>query len=135
MTHKEIAKRIVRVLKREGAVVHRYDASSSNSIYIKVDGGVVGTIRIADHYSTKKRKHLGYRYNLLTQLDEFTFDKDPVRYYYPERDLDIMIGNIVARREAIRKESYGDFIYQQKINQSIHKQRKAPGFWQRAQRV
>jgi hypothetical protein len=133
LTHKEIAKRIIKVLKREGAVVHRYDAFTSNSIYIKIDAGIVGTVRISDHLSNKGRKKLGYRYNLLTNLDEFYVQKEPnVRYFYPTQDLDIMIGNILARREAKLAESHGDFIYQQQIRNEIHKRRKQPGFWQRA---
>lgn len=136
MTHKEIAKRIIRVMKREGAIVHRYDARSSNSIYIKIDAGIVGTIRISDHLSTGGRKKLGYRYNLLTNLNEFHINKVPnVRYFYPTKDLDIMIGNILARREALLSESHGDFIYQQHVRNEIHKRRKQPGFWQRAEIV
>lgn len=136
MTHKEIAKRIIRVMKREGAVIHRYDARSSNSIYIKIDAGLVGTVRISDHLSNGSRKKLGYRYNLLTNLEEFEIQKEPnVRYFYPTKDLDILIGNIVARREALLRESHGEFIYQQQIRNEIHKRRKQPGFWQRAEVV
>lgn len=43
--------------------MHRYDAISTSSIYLKVDWGAGLSIRIADHDGYR---HLNYRYNVDT---------------------------------------------------------------------
>jgi hypothetical protein len=130
VNHKKLASKIIRTLKREGAVIHRYDAHSSNSIYIKIDAGICGSIRISDH---KGKKHLAYRYNLLTNIKEFDVIKEPyVRYFYPADDIDIMIGNIIAYRQEKIAEHHGELFYPHAIHSEMRKRRKQPGFWQRA---
>lgn len=41
-------------------LIHRYDAYSTNSVYLKFDYGVANSLRIADHAG---KKHLAYRFN------------------------------------------------------------------------
>lgn len=38
-------------------LIHRYDAYSTNSVYLKFDYGVANSLRIADHAG---KKHLAY---------------------------------------------------------------------------
>lgn len=45
----------------EGFTVHRYDAYSTSSVYLKLDCGMCNSIRISDH---RGKKHLAYRYNI-----------------------------------------------------------------------
>ena len=49
-------------------IVHRYDAYSTSSIYLKLDYGVACGIRIADHPG-KKKYH--YRFNILKEIRSF----------------------------------------------------------------
>ena len=48
-------------------VIHRYDAYSTNSVYLKFDYGVGNSLRISDH---KGKKHLAYRFNIILDLRE-----------------------------------------------------------------
>ena len=45
-----------------GFIVHRYDAFSTNSVYLKLDYGLSCGIRISDHQGKKK---YSYRFNVL----------------------------------------------------------------------
>ena len=62
MNEKQIAKVLIEELLKLGFVVHRYNAVTTNSIYLKLDFGVCCGIRIADH-SGKKKYH--YRFNVV----------------------------------------------------------------------
>ena len=68
MNEKEMAKILINELSKLGFVIHRYNAVTTNSIYLKLDFGVCCGIRISNH-SGKKKYH--YRFN--AELDEFTF--------------------------------------------------------------
>jgi hypothetical protein len=130
MKPKDAAKRIIQVLKREGVIIQRYDAYSSNSIYLKLDYGACHTIRISDHLG---KKHLKYKYNLLSNLDEFKVKKGPpVQYFHPMSDIDIMIGNILAYRESLISRNHGMFIYGQHVKLQKLRNENNSGFWQQA---
>jgi hypothetical protein len=130
MKPKDAAKRIIQVLKREGVIIQRYDAYSSNSIYLKLDYGACHTIRISDHLG---KKHLKYRYNLLSNIDEFKVKKGPpVQYFHPMSDIDIMVGNILAYREELVARNHGMFIYGQHVKLQKLRNENNSGFWQQA---
>lgn len=133
MKPKEAAKRIIQVLKREGVVIQRYDAYSSNSIYLKLDYGMCHTIRISDHMG---KKYLKYRYNILSNLDEFSVKKGPpVQYFHPMKDVDIVIGNILAAREELIARNHGMFIYSQQMKLQRFRNKGNDGFWRQARIV
>lgn len=67
MNEKQIAKVLIEELLKLGFVVHRYNAVTTNSIYLKLDFGVCCGIRIADH-SGKKKYH--YRFNVVKIMTE-----------------------------------------------------------------
>ena len=58
---KDLADEICTRLLKEGFIIYRYDAYSSNSVYLKLDFGVSHSIRISDH---EGKRHLHYRYNI-----------------------------------------------------------------------
>ena len=62
MTGDDVADILVRKLISLGFIVHRYNAYSTSSIYIKLDYGLSCGIRIADHPGKKK---YSYRFNLI----------------------------------------------------------------------
>lgn len=67
MNGTDIAKILISKLKDMGIIVHRYNAYSTNSIYLKLDFGVCCGIRIADHPGKKK---YSYRFNVIKDYNE-----------------------------------------------------------------
>ena len=61
MKCKEIADYISEKLLQEGFIIHKYQAFSTCSIYLKLDYGACNSIRISDHNGYE---HLSYKYNI-----------------------------------------------------------------------
>lgn len=59
---REVADVLVSALQSKGIKVMRYDAYSSNSIYLKFDYGLLYTLRLSDH---RGKRHLVYRFNAI----------------------------------------------------------------------
>lgn len=76
-------------------LIHRYDAYSTNSVYLKFDYGVANSLRIADHAG---KKHLAYRFNIILNLTEPKNDLSGrlPRNYYPPDMVDQVIEDILA---------------------------------------
>lgn len=129
---KVIAAELVAVLDAKGFVVQRYDSYSTDSIYLKLDYGVCNSIRISDHSGKKKLK---YRYNIeQSARRELVMDKGLPRHYYPYEDVNVLVVQILADREAKLKQygakSYAKFMAKNKEDNS-----EARGFWQQARLV
>lgn len=69
MTGIDIVNTLIPKLLDMDLIVHRYDAYSTNSIYLKLDYGIACGIRIADHPGKKK---YSYRFNI---IKDFKGDK------------------------------------------------------------
>src|SRR5690242_18740705 len=84
---RRLADRITRAVKARGISVQRYDAYTTNSVYLKFDYGVANSVRISDHNG---KKHLSYRFNLLTTLDGSyaELEGEHPHYYYTPDDFD-----------------------------------------------
>ena len=94
----DIAEMLCRNLISEGFIIQRYDAYSSNSIYLKLDYGVCNSIRISDHPG---KKYLKYRYNIGPYVKEFQEVKDKFpRIYYRETKSQSLAGGL--RKELIK---------------------------------
>lgn len=76
---KALADEIQEKLLGMGFTVHRLDAFTTNSVYLKVDCGVCHSIRVSDHMG---KKHLKYRYNIGTFVKKFRSVHDMYRRYY-----------------------------------------------------
>ena len=123
---KELAKYVSDRLLDEGFIVQRYDAYSTDSIYLKLDYGAANSIRISNHPG---KKHLRYRYNII--LDGQTEDvmDTYIRHYYKPEDVNSMLEEIITKKkEDIQK--YGIIGYQKcmKMNIKEHENDKK-GFW------
>lgn len=106
-------------------VIHRYDAYSTNSVYLKFDYGVANSLRISDHPG---KKYLSYRYNIILnqkKQKKDTYGKYP-QYYYPPTLVDKVIKDILDGK-AIKKRKYKDYdrIVREKKLQITHER----GFW------
>lgn len=112
------ARQISRALIERGFTVHRYDAISTSSIYLKVDWGAGLSIRIADHDGYR---HLNYRYNVDTSR------KSGVRRAKVERNgrsftrttyglgsVGQLVGDVARRRDAIIR-SEGEAAYRERM--------------------
>lgn len=124
----QIADFVIKKLKKEGFIIQRYDSFSTNSIYLKLDYGVANSIRISDH---KGKKHLQYRYNLLSKhnsVNRYKTTQGWDRFYYPFDSVEVMLQDIINSRNQ-RVRLYGIDRYEcfMKTNQLDGKQKA--GFW------
>lgn len=76
---KAIADEIQEKLLGMGFTVHRLDAFTTNSVYLKVDCGVCHSIRVSDH---RGKNHLKFRYNIGPFVSKFSSVHDMYRRYY-----------------------------------------------------
>lgn len=127
-----IAEELIDALLDRGFVIQRYDAYSTNSIYLKLDYGVSNSIRIGDHQG---KKHLNYRYNIGPGIRQFyRKDEQYPRFYFPEDQTMKLVGLIEEERiQRIRK--YGTKRYWEYMEKNKEEGKKQPGFWQSARLV
>lgn len=126
-----LAAYIIRELKKEGITIQRYDSYSSMSIYLKLDFGVLNSIRISDHDG---KKHLAYRYNLLTHLSKFQWQRTEQgwpRYFFPNNQVNEMLAKIKQDR-MVKMAVLGPEDYEQKMDEYYRRGQVTPGFWQQA---
>lgn len=134
--NKEVIKRaaeyLVAKLKENGITVMRYDAYTSSSVYLKLDDGVIGTLRISDH---KSKKGLRYKYNLIKGSQLRKHDaKGVTRYYFPFREIELLVEKILYdRRVLFNKYNESNYIRFMEMNRERGKEQK--GFWQQAKYV
>lgn len=115
-----------------GFIVHRYNAYSTNSIYLKVDCGVCNSIRISDH---KGKGYLKYRYNIGSDIQKTQKKQDTFpRYYYPLSESNALMEQILRDR-AEKQKKYGKTKYQTYIKENERKHKQDAGFWSQAYRV
>ena len=133
MKLKYIADYISQELLKQGFIIHRYDAYSTCSIYLKLDYGAMHSIRISDH---KGKEHLSYRYNIESGVKFCKWCKDNKglwKYYCSTKkeDIDNLI-NIIISDKIKRKSFYNyDLLIKQCKEDSVN----ARGFWKQAWEV
>ena len=124
-----LADSIANRLAGEGFIVHRYDAKTTDSIYLKLDYGVCNSIRVSSHAG---KKHLKYRYNIGPYINVFHVVKDKYdRFYYPADGLEDMIAQIIDDRE-IKLSRYGCESYAEYMLKNKRDKAGSPGFWKEA---
>lgn len=127
-TPQEVAEYVCRQLEGK-MVIHRYDAYSTNSIYLKFDYGVANSLRISDHPG---KKHLAYRYNIDFARKHYKLKysvQGYPRYYYPVSAVDRAIKDILDAKRA-KEYRYKDYekLMMEAIAGVVHEK----GFWQQA---
>lgn len=128
----ETAEYLIHHLKKHGVVVQRYKSKSSNSIYLKLDYGVMNSIRISDH---EGKEHLNYKYNLLTYCFNKSMSKvqtaygEVERFYYPIWSKKALLKNILKERKR-KLFMYGEHSYKQFMEIKIAENYAKTGFWQ-----
>lgn len=112
----------------DGYAIQRYDAFSSNSVYLKIDYGVCGTIRISDHNSHKK--DLKYRYNVnISEKAERRILKDRKYYGDAYRAFYKLLSDIRKRRKSMLSR-YGGKRYDEFMHKNYETGIRTRGFWQ-----
>ena len=127
MTTYEIAEELCDRLA-EFFIVHKYCATSTNSIYIKLDYGVANSIRVSDHNGIEKYK---YKYNIRKDIEEKydEVDKGYYRKYYPFKDIGDLIMDVLIDRE-IKKTTIGkDEYYRQMKEKKEYSEKATNSFW------
>lgn len=123
---------LVGKFKENGVTVMRYDSKSKNSVYLKLDEGVLRTVRISKHIGNNK---LNYTYNLVQGSGRY---KDVVngvgRYYFPMRDIEMLVSKVLYDRDMMI-DKYGRYSYNllQEKNKCIQEHKNS--FWLKAEYV
>ena len=134
MTLENAALYIQTKLLEKGFIIHRYNAYSTNSIYLKLDYGAMNSIRISDH---KGYDHLSYKYNIdINYKGNGSWKKDTKGLWKfftstHKKSLDALIDIILADK-LLKKTKYN---YEQlviKFKGDISNQK---GFWEQAYEV
>lgn len=123
---------LIEQLKKRNVVIQRYDSFSSKSIYLKLDFGVAGTIRISDHAG---KEHLKYRFNLQSNLKNRTHHKKTNQHFFPTKQINNMLFTILKERDE-RIEQYGREAYLNYMYKNwAHNKDNSKGFWSMAKLV
>lgn len=131
-TIKEIADTIVNALKDKGFTIQRYDAYSTDSVYLKLDYGVCNSIRISDH---KGKKHLCYRYNLIVGCEDNIIEERYIRYYFNEKNITGLLCQILFDKQC-KIQKYGKVAYKNfMIRNKMEHNKDKDGFWSHAKLV
>ena len=88
---------IASALKKQCFVLHHYKAYSTESHYLKMDGGVAGSLRISDHKGIDKYH---YRFNLMMNKRGRTYKRSEKyeQFFYGPDAIEQLIDDIVEYR-------------------------------------
>ena len=97
MNEKQMAKILIKELSELGFTVHRYNAVTTSSIYLKLDYGICCGIRISNH-SGKKKYH--YRFNIVKGYngDKVTYSKNLISFFYTFEQISQLIKDVQHER-------------------------------------
>ena len=119
-----------KLLIEEGFTVQRYDAYSTNSIYLKLDFGLCNSIRISDH---EGKKHLSYMYNLrLDKTHDFYTTNGFARYYFSFKHYKRLLKHIEENRWKKYRKAGSIAAYKDLMNIEKNLNKNNQGFWQKA---
>ena len=97
MNEKQMAKILIKELSELGFTIHRYNAITTSSIYLKLDYGICCGIRISNN-SGKKKYH--YRFNIVKGYngDKLTYSKNLISYFYTFEQISQLIKDVQHER-------------------------------------
>jgi len=119
MNSDKVAKYLTKELGKLGFVVHRYNAKSTNSIYLKLDYGVCCGIRISDH-NGKKKYH--YRFNVFKDYkgDKVVVRDNLISYFYTFNELSQLLVKVLEEKK-MKLKKYGIENYKRIMNEESEK--------------
>lgn len=100
MTGIDIVNTLIPKLLDMDLIVHRYDAYSTNSIYLKLDYGIACGIRIADHPGKKK---YSYRFNIIKDFkgDKVILKDGLICNFYDFTELEKVLKDVQEEKETL----------------------------------
>lgn len=112
-------------------LIHRYDAYSTNSVYLKFDYGLGNSLRLSDHTG---KAGLNYRFNIITTMKSLGIDTsgEYPRFYYPPDMVDQAIADIV-KGVTEKRGRYHD--YGKALETARSRTKGERGFWEQARLV
>lgn len=134
---KKVALIIQEEFKRRGYIVHRFNDYPNRTIILKLEYGLMDTIRISEKPDGKI--NFPYKYNVQMDLKRVrSVEKDgKVRYYYPYTNFSEMFETVeYYYLDLIEK--YGERWYKEKVEELKMKSVYGYGasyFWKKAARV
>lgn len=129
MQNKEIENLIVKCLSKLGISIHIYHAFSTSSIYIKLDYGALGSIRISDHTGKEKYR---YKYNIGKNIEKYkeSCEDNCIRKFYPANQVQDLLCDILLEHNAkIHTVNY------LKIKQKYKDNKKDVSFWRNCKEI
>ena len=126
---KKTADELVRRLKSAGFIVQRYDAYSTASVYLKLDYGLVYSVRISDHPG---KTQLRYTFNLIQDYKGKPLVKQQGvwRLYYSFNQIDKLFTSILEKRDWVKKNYHPN--YETDMENARIENQNNPGFWSKA---
>lgn len=122
--------RLAQMLLSAGIEIRYYGAYSTKSRYMKLDDGVMNTVRISDH---RGKAHLKYRYEIGPHINKrkTVMKGGYPSHLYPAQALDALAKDIIEERDrrvhVWGKERYAEF-RRKNMNDNVN----AKGFWSKA---
>lgn len=98
MDFHKIAIELVDKLNEHELGAYVWHKATTGSAYIRFADSRMGSVRISNHSGSKKYK---YKFNLLSDFNSYSQHKDNNvwQYFYPMKQMDKMISDIVKRKE------------------------------------
>ena len=127
-----IAAKLQLKLLELGFVVHRLDAYTTNSIYLKLDYGVANSIRISDH---KGKSNLNYKFNVIIGGKKKVIRQNKnVMHFFETTQIDDLLKLIIHNRyKKVEKLGIEQYNYQMKLECALIPSKR--GFWTKAKQV
>lgn len=131
---------IINKCREENIIVHRYDAITSDSIYLKFDWGVAHSLRISDHKGIEKYH---YRFNLVKGVPKIISVSHKNKSYsktYPFREIFKCLEDILNNRKEVIEKYDGMEGYMAEVEKTQRKIEKLPKeklypFWRYGKRM
>ncbi|WP_334427195.1 MULTISPECIES: hypothetical protein [unclassified Levilactobacillus] len=130
---RRVANTMVRFFQSYGIKVMRYNSYSTSSIYLKLDYGMLYTMRISDH---RGKKGLNYRYNIIKGFHGQRYEptdwgwKREFIAINPDKLNRMCVDILTMRADKLRK--LGPYGYQAEMDYRQAKNSNNKGFWQQA---
>lgn len=124
---------LVHELKAHGIDLLYYGAYGTKSRYLKMDDGMLHSIRISDHPG---KQHLKYRYEIGPHISQqhCVMKQGFPCHKYPADVINQLLTDILKERDT-RLRTYGPAKYAYYRQKSVEENRNKKGFWSKARHI
>lgn len=123
----KMAKKLAQMLIDKGFTVQRYDAYSTNSIYLKLDYGLCNSIRISDHNG---KENLSYMYNLRSDINrDYVTRNGYTRYFVTFKNYKRIVNLALQNKWKKYVKAGSETAYNEIMNIEKNLNKNNKGFW------